>query len=293
MAALYHSIFTEQGLALLRESIQNGTKLGITHMSFGDGGGDLPTPDASFTQMVGEVYRVPLNRLAPSNANANWLEADGVIPSAVGGFNIREVGLWADNVMVAYANYPPTYKPSGDQGTAQIKTIRIVLQIDNTANFELKIDASVVMATVEYVNEIKKAENIDYPNYESVLDKVQMSVDLIDFIPKSEHANIRNKISNYDCMPALKQALETGRKIEMRMDGLYKFLTYYNDSKDFDLLAVAPNVYFDFSECKGATYAIQNRGTLTRLPDLTANVVKSSSMITLSNTNGISEGDWI
>jgi len=35
MAALYHSIFTEQGLALLRESIQNGTKLGITHMSFG------------------------------------------------------------------------------------------------------------------------------------------------------------------------------------------------------------------------------------------------------------------
>jgi len=77
------------------------------------------------------------------------------------------------------------------------------------------------------------------------------------------------------------------------MDGLYKFLTYYNDSKDFDLLAVAPNVYFDFSECQGATYAIQNRGTLTRLPDLTANVVKSSSMITLSNTNGISEGDWI
>lgn len=67
-------------------------------------------------------------------------------------FNIREVGLWAGNVMVAYANYPPTYKPSGDQGTAQIKTIRIVLQIDNTANFELKIDASIVMATVQFVD---------------------------------------------------------------------------------------------------------------------------------------------
>lgn len=155
MAALYHSLFTELGLALLRESIQNGTKLGITHMSFGDGNGLLPTPDATFTQMVNEVYRTPLNRLAPSNENANWLEADGVIPSAVGGFNIREVGLWAEDVMVAYANYPPTYKPSGDQGTAQIKTIRIVLQIDNTANFELKIDASVVMATIQAVEDAK------------------------------------------------------------------------------------------------------------------------------------------
>lgn len=80
MAALYHSLFTELGLALLRESIQNGTKLGITHMSFGDGNGLLPTPDATFTQMVNEVYRTQLNRLAPSNENANWLEADGVIP---------------------------------------------------------------------------------------------------------------------------------------------------------------------------------------------------------------------
>lgn len=155
MAALYHSLFTEKGLELLRESIQNGTKLGITHMSFGDGGGMLPTPDAKFTQMVNEVYRVALNRLAPSKENPNWLEADGVIPSAVGGFNIREVGLWAGNTMVAYANYPPTYKPSGDQGTAQIKTIRIVLQIDNTANFELKIDASIVMATVQQILDVK------------------------------------------------------------------------------------------------------------------------------------------
>lgn len=155
MAALYHSLFTEKGLELLRESIQNGTKLGITHMSFGDGNGSLPTPDAKFTQMVNEVYRTALNRLAPSKENPNWLEADGVIPSAVGGFNIREVGLWAGNDMVAYANYPPTYKPSGDQGTAQIKTIRIVLQIDNTANFELKIDASVVMATIQAVEDAK------------------------------------------------------------------------------------------------------------------------------------------
>ena len=169
MASLYHSLFTEKGLELLRTAIQSGTKLGITHMSFGDGNGFLPTPDAKFTQMVKEVYRVQLNRLAPSKENVNWLEADGVIPSAVGGFNIREVGLWAGDVMVAYANYPPTYKPTGDQGTAQIKTIRIVLQIDNTANFELKIDASVVMATIQAVEDAKTEI---YKNTTTILDSI-------------------------------------------------------------------------------------------------------------------------
>lgn len=170
MASLYHSLFTEKGLELLRAAIQTGTKLGITHMSFGDGNGILPTPDAKFTQMVKEVYRVQLNRLAPSKENANWLEADGIIPSAVGGFNIREVGLWAGNVMVAYANYPPTYKPTGDQGTAQIKTIRIVLQIDNTANFELKIDASVVMATIQAVEDAKQEI---YKNTLNTIDSIE------------------------------------------------------------------------------------------------------------------------
>ncbi|QEY03399.1 Phage tail-collar fiber family protein [Acinetobacter baumannii] len=159
MASQFHSLFTTQGLALLREAIQNGTKIGITHMAYGDGNGIVPTPNADFTKLVREVYRTPLNRLSPSKENSNWLEADGVIPSAVGGFNIREVGLYAGNVLVAYANYPATYKPSSDQGTAQIKTIRIVLQIDNTANFELKIDASVVMATIQSVEEAKTAAN--------------------------------------------------------------------------------------------------------------------------------------
>ncbi|MDU6286831.1 MAG: phage tail protein, partial [Acinetobacter sp.] len=161
MAAQYHSIFTEQGLSLLREAIQNGTKLGITQMSFGDGNGFVPEPDATFTHLVNEIYRTDLNRLAPSENNPNWLEADAVIPSAVGGFNIREVGLWAGEILVAYSNYPPTYKPTADQGTAQIKTIRIVLQIDNTANFELKIDASVVMATIQSVQDAK----LDVLNY--------------------------------------------------------------------------------------------------------------------------------
>ena len=160
MTAQYFSVFTEQGLALLRESIQNGTKLGITKMSFGDGNGTLPVPNQNYTSLINEVYETQLNSLAPDPNNANWLRAEAVIASAAGGFNIRELGLWAGDILVAYSNYPPTYKPNPADGTARIMTFRMVLQIDNTANFELKIDADIVMATIRTVEEAKNEAKI-------------------------------------------------------------------------------------------------------------------------------------
>lgn len=152
---IYYSVFTKQGLALLTEAIQNGTKLGITSMAFGDGGGSLPVPNENFTSMVREVHRTQLNSLAPDPNNANWLRADAIIASATGGFNIRELGLYAGNVLVAYSNYPPTYKPNPSDGTARIMSFRMILQIDNTANFDLVIDPDVVLATIQKVEDAK------------------------------------------------------------------------------------------------------------------------------------------
>lgn len=156
---IYYSLFTEQGLELLTEAIQNGTKLGITSMAFGDGGGELPIPDASFRGLVNEVYRTQLNSLAPDPNNKNWLRAEAIIASAIGGFNIRELGLYAGDILVAYSNYPATYKPNPADGTARIMTFRMILQIDNTANFELRIDADIVMATIRAVEEAKQEAN--------------------------------------------------------------------------------------------------------------------------------------
>ena len=222
----YYTKITKAGLAAITAAMNNKSKVPITYMAFGDGAGIVPEPNDESQSLIREVFRTGLNKVEVHPKNPNWLVCEAIIPSAVGGFNIREVALYDDtgSVMLAVASYPPTYKPSIEEGAAKIQTIRIVLQVDNIGNFELVIDPDVVLATIEYVNQIKKVENIDYPNYESAFEKIQMSVDIIDFIPKSEHLNIRNGISRYDCMPALKLALETGRKIEIRMDGIYKFL---------------------------------------------------------------------
>lgn len=177
----YYSVFTEKGLELITQAIQHGTKLGITHMSFGDGSGVLPSPDPKLTKLVNEVYKTPLNSLSVDPKNKNWLRAEAVIASAVGGFNIRELGLYADDILVAYSNYPPTYKPNPADGTARIMTFRMVLQIDNVSNFELIIDPDIVLATIEYVdkNSTKKIASVN--ELKTTTPKIGQVVDLISF----------------------------------------------------------------------------------------------------------------
>ncbi|ENX49093.1 hypothetical protein F943_01486 [Acinetobacter ursingii NIPH 706] len=170
---IYYSVFTKKGLELLTEAIQNGTKLGITSMAFGDGGGSLPVPNEAFTQLVNEVHRTQLNSLAPDPNNANWLRAEAIIASAVGGFNIRELGLYAGDVLVAYSNYPATYKPNPSDGTARIMTFRMVLQIDNTSNFDLVIDPDVVLATIQ------KVEDAKLEIYQNTVSVVESVADLV------------------------------------------------------------------------------------------------------------------
>jgi len=191
---IYYSVFTKKGLELLTEAIRNGTKLGITSMAFGDGGGSLPVPNEEFTQLINEVHRTQLNSLAPDPNNANWLRAEAIIASAVGGFNIRELGLYAGDVLVAYSNYPATYKPNPSDGTARIMTFRMVLQIDNTASFDLIIDADIVLATIQSVNDAK-AEL-----YENTVNQVD-SFDELSTILKVENKTVYVKQSGiYKCI---------------------------------------------------------------------------------------------
>lgn len=152
----YYSVFTQQGLTLLKNTMENGTKLGITHMAFGDGGGTVPIPNENFTQLVNEVYRTQLNSLSRDLNNTNWLRAETTVASNIGGFNVRELGLYADNVLIAYSNYPSTYKPNSTDSNAYIMAFGMVLQIDNATSLELKVDPDIVFATIQYVTDVEQ-----------------------------------------------------------------------------------------------------------------------------------------
>ncbi|WP_242015322.1 phage tail protein [Pseudomonas nitroreducens] len=165
MAVTYYALLTTIGAGKLANATALGTTLKITQLAVGDGGGNVPTPDASRTQLVNEVRRAPLNRLSVDPANSAQIIAEQVIPEDVGGWWIREMGLYDEaGALIAYANCAPSYKPQLAEGSGRTQTVRIVLIVSNAASVELKIDPSVVLATREYVdNSIVTALNrLDY-----------------------------------------------------------------------------------------------------------------------------------
>ncbi|HHN8580401.1 TPA: phage tail protein [Providencia rettgeri] len=149
----YFALLTKLGENLLAQATALGTKLELTQMAVGDGGGSLPTPDTNQTKLIAEKRRAAINTLFIDDKNKNQIIAEQIIPEQDGGWWIREIGLFdkAGN-LIAVANCPETYKPQLAEGSGRTQSIRIVLIVSHTESVTLKIDPSVVLATREYVN---------------------------------------------------------------------------------------------------------------------------------------------
>ncbi|MCW0935808.1 MULTISPECIES: phage tail protein [Pantoea] len=153
MTTKYFALLTNQGAAKLANAAALGTKVNITSLGVGDGGGTLPTPDAAQTKLIGEKRRAQLNSLTVDAANSSQIIAEQIIPESEGGFWIREIGLYdADGVLIAVANCPETYKPQLAEGSGRTQTVRMILIVNSTTAVTLKIDPSVVLATRKYVD---------------------------------------------------------------------------------------------------------------------------------------------
>lgn len=123
-------------------------------MAVGDGNGKLPVPDAGQTKLVHEVWRHALNKVSVDNKNKNYIVAELVVPPEVGGFWMRELGLYDDaGILIAVSNMAESYKPELAEGSGRAQTCRMVIILSNVASVELSIDASTVMATQDYVDD--------------------------------------------------------------------------------------------------------------------------------------------
>ncbi|ORT69949.1 phage tail-collar fiber domain-containing protein [Citrobacter werkmanii] len=154
MATKYYAVLTNIGAAKLANATALGAQVGITQMAVGDGNGALPTPNPAQTALIHELRRAPLNSLSIDPNNANQIIAEQVIPENVGGWWIREIGLFdKDGDMIAVANCAETYKPQLQEGSGRVQVVRMILIVSSTAAVTLKIDPSVVLATRQYVDD--------------------------------------------------------------------------------------------------------------------------------------------
>lgn len=157
----YYSLITEYGLNKQIQAMSNDQTIKLTKMAVGSGDGEITQ---SQTTLQEQKYEFFINSIEVDENNKNQLIATGVIPSNIGGFYIKEVGVFDDSGnLFAIGKIAPTYKPLLSEGSAKDLTIKFYLQVENVNNIELKIDPSVVIATRKWTLDSlnKKADKLD------------------------------------------------------------------------------------------------------------------------------------
>lgn len=149
----FMAILTNVGAAKLANANALGIPWNLTALGVGDANGTDPIPSATQTKLINEQRRAPLNQLRVDPVNAAVIIAEQVIPADVGGWWIREIGLYdSDGDLVAVSNCAPSFKPALDQGSGRTQIVRMNFIVSSINNIVLKIDPAIVLATREYVD---------------------------------------------------------------------------------------------------------------------------------------------
>lgn len=136
----YGTIITTAGAAIIAECILNGGKLNIKEAAAGDGGGAYYEPTIDQGGLVNEKWRGDIAGAEVSTSTPNMIDVKIVIDDDVGGFTIREMGLFdEDGTLIAICNTPDTEKVALEGGISGKLTM--VMHI-------IVADASVVTFTI-------------------------------------------------------------------------------------------------------------------------------------------------
>ncbi|MDU5487233.1 MAG: phage tail protein [Serratia liquefaciens] len=148
----YKAIVTTAGAAKIAAASAGGTQLKITRMAVGDGNGTLPTPNPAQTKLINEKYRATLNGLTIDKSIKNHIVAELIIPANIGGFWLREMGLYDDfGTLIAVSNVAESYKPKLEEGSGRTQTLRMILIVSSSGAISVISGGDTVLATKDFV----------------------------------------------------------------------------------------------------------------------------------------------
>ncbi len=149
----FYTLLTDRGMAKIASALADKKQLHLQKMAVGDGGGQYYEPTASQAKLRHEVWRGEMNTLTVAPNNPNWLIAELVLPEDVGGWYVREVGVFDDEgELIAIGKFPESYKPLLPGGCGKQVCIRLIMEVSNTTAVTLTVDPSIVLATRDYVD---------------------------------------------------------------------------------------------------------------------------------------------
>ena len=148
MASQYFAILTDYGTRAIAHALSQGQPLQLTQFAVGDGNGQAVTPTASATALVHQTHIAPVSAVSLDPRNNKQVIVELTIPENVGGFYIREMGVFdAQNKLIAYANCPESFKPTESSGSGKVQVLRMILKVESSHAVTLSIDNSVIFVT--------------------------------------------------------------------------------------------------------------------------------------------------
>lgn len=150
----FKSIHTAHGLQRMAAAEAAGQPINIVEMAVGDGNGNPVDIDdqADATGLVRERFRAEINRVYADPERDNRYSAELIIPASVGGFTLREIGIFDDQGgLFAVGNLPETYKPSDSEGAFADTVVRFEFLVTNASVVTLQIDPNVAVATQTWI----------------------------------------------------------------------------------------------------------------------------------------------
>ena len=160
--AEYYNVTTNLGDAEIADAITNNAKIQITHIAFGDGAGSVPTPSKTRTTLVHEVHRQAVTKYERHPTNANWIVIETIIPSDIGGFTIREMGIIGNGKLISHGSHAPFEKVADPSGVSEYR-LKFTQNITDGNVVSITLDDSLIYATQAWVEEnfIKRNEIVD------------------------------------------------------------------------------------------------------------------------------------
>lgn len=148
MASQYFAILTDYGTHAIAHALSQGQPLQLTQFAVGDGNRQAVTPTASATALVHQTHIAPVSAVSLDPRNNKQVIVELTIPENVGGFYIREMGVFdAQNKLIAYANCPESFKPAENSGSGKVQVLRMILKVESSSAVTLSIDNSVIFVT--------------------------------------------------------------------------------------------------------------------------------------------------
>lgn len=193
----YEVIHTSYGLARLAAAEVSGNPINITHVAIGDGAGQPAPPAESLTQLVRERYRTTVNEVGQDPDNPKRYFVEAIIPVEVGGFTMREVGIYDDQGgLFVVGDLPDAVKPTKAEGAFGDTVLRIEFEVSNANIINLLLDPNVAVATRQWVTNtvtvkamipggttgqvLRKRSNIDGDTVWADPDTANVVVDMIE-----------------------------------------------------------------------------------------------------------------